>query len=240
MVFIAIWNCTASKLWSGRGFNARLNFLRNAVPVAATEAVGRAGGLPWIFAAPEYAFSNANSEEAKAAVQVSTGLERDLINAARALSGTNQTMVLAPGTVPVVEGSRPERWARNTSYGFFNGAQVWRVDKRKGVGEVSQEELIHRYMVFRSGVGYATATIAGTTYGIEICADACNAGTLPVHVQRHLILASGADVKHTHDMSTELKIIADVGGFGVYKQRQAIEPYGEADVEDTKMYYFVG
>lgn len=235
MTFIAIWNCSGTPAWYSRGFNRRIATFRNAVTTAGAEAVQLVGRQNWIFVAPEYAFSNMHGGSDKAAEQVSTALELQFRNAALGLSGVHRPMVCAPGTIPVVEGQRPVRRARNTSYGFFNGAQVWRLDKRRGVGEVDNSGM----MVFQSGVGFATANVGGITYGIEICADACNAGTLRVDVERHIILAAGADSEHTHDRSTEMKIIADPGNYGVWHHDAGkVEPYNTVVVDGTDLHYY--
>lgn len=249
--FIAIWNCVGARNWSGKGFPARVNSMRLAVAAAVVEAGAVAAGTTWLFTAPEYAFGNAEAGLRKAAVQVSTALETKLINTMTQLTTTHPAMILAPGTIPVWEGQRGVRTARNTSYGFYNGAQVWRVDKRQGVGEVTQSEELNRLLRFRPGLGHVTAVVATNTYGVEICKDATAGGTLPGTVERHLILGQG--VSHyvpgfAHlsiaNKATQLQIVAEPGGYGVWDYRVhavgiQILPYRHEDVDGVRIYYYL-
>lgn len=247
--FIAYWDCTISAGLNGHGFlmgwnnkslKARIIALRLAVQTAAAEALAQGlRGNTWIFAAPEYAFANAEAGLNKPAVHVSTAQELELRNALAGLTNVYGTLLIAAGSVPVWEGQRGARVARNTCYGYYGGAQVWRVDKRRGVGEVTQDEERNRHLVFRPGTGFASVNVAGNTYGVEICADATGGGTLPGNVQRHIVVGQGVGFAAIANKSTELLVVAAMGTHGVYdNHRNAIASYANAHLGDVTMYYY--
>lgn len=249
--FIAYWDCTISggwnmhgySGWNNKGFKARLAALRLAVQAAAAEAVNvNLHGNTWIFTGPEYAFGNASTNgggPAKPAIHVNTTLETQLRNTLAALTNVYGTLLLVPGTIPVWEGQRGARTARNTCYGYYGGAQVWRVDKLRDVGEVSLEESRNRYLVFRSGAGYASVAVNGNTYGTEICADATHGGTLPNQVERHIVVGQGVGQPAIANKSTEFLIVAAAGTYGVYDDHlNAVASYGNEAVGDVTLYYY--
>jgi hypothetical protein len=243
--FIAFWNCTLVDGWQRKRFDERLTALASAVFTAEIEMRMRMTNInsTWIFVAPEYAFAGVDRDAPKPAEHVSTETERELLNEMARLTRDYRNLLLAPGSIPV----RDENQGRNSAHAYFGGRPVWRVDKCVGVGEVTPQEAAARTLIFRPGLGYASAEVDNIRYGAEICRDSTGSGTLPGPVQRHIVVGQGVGVGIGKDYicnkATELLIVADPGAFGVYNcstpAKTQVRSCGNETALGCKLHYFV-
>ena len=236
MPFVAIWNCSVVDAWRTKTLDQRITALHAAVFTANVEAKMKSATADWIFVAPEYAFAApAVHGMTYPAVHVTALQEGTFRNALSAISEKYPTLVLAPGTIVVTDA--PNR-GRNTGYGYRNNAQLWRVDKRTNVSEVPAT------MTFQAGTGQASANVGGTTYGMEICADATGGGTLPAQVNRHIVVGAGVGHAAIANKALDVQIVADGGNYSVTRYNNgnggtAVRSYKSEKSLDVPLYYYV-
>ena len=243
--FIAFWNCTMVEGWQKKKFSQRLTAMAAAVFTAEVEMRMKMSNInsTWIFVAPEYAFAAIDRDAPKPAEQVTTKTEKKLLDEMARLTKDYRNLLLAPGSIPV----REDQHARNTAHAYFRGLPVWRCDKCVGVGEVTSTESVERTLMFKSGLGYATASVDDVIYGAEICKDSTGEGTLPKAVQRQIVVGQGVGVGSGKDYiaikATEFLVVADPGAFGVWdcstSTKKKILPYGNESVLGAKLHYLV-
>lgn len=244
-MFIAFWKCTLAPAWSAMAFAERVRIFKAAVGMAAVERISKVGRVgTWLFAAPEYAFSNPDRGRAKAAEQVDRVDERTLVKALVDLTTERDGLLPIPGTIVVRESNGPQWYtARNTSHAFFAGRPVWKFSKIGNIGETTPQEAASRELTFAAGLGHGSGNVGGTTFGGEICRDATGAGTLPGAVQCHVILGQGVGHGLIANKATELQIVADFNAHGVYDYRagrngREIRSYDKGTIHGTELFYY--
>ena len=241
-LFVSFWNCTLSAGWQDKSFAERITALGAAAFNANLEARARRAAL-WLFVAPEYAFAGPDQGDAKPAEQVPATDETTLTGMLSALTHRYDNLLIAPGTIAVKEGPASARKARNTSHAYHGGNPVWNFSKCRGVGEVTAEEARFKLLVFRPGLGSATATVAGTLFGAEICADATGTGTLGQAVAVHVVLGQGVGAVTIQNRATQYLVVADAAAYGVYDYRPGhggapVASYKHEDSLGTRLYYY--
>lgn len=247
---VAIWNCTIAPGWNAltmqrrlAAFGAAFHTARQKAGVTWTVSHAHADAPHCIFLAPEYAFADPDAGRAKPVEQTSADRVNDLLRRARELTQDHQGMLVFPGTVAFRERVASDYYrAWNAGFACYRGNILTRFEKRVSVGEVTPQDTIGTpRLSFTSGLGYGTFTVAGRTYGLEICADATNGGTLPNQVHVHMVVGQGVGAAAIANKGTQYLIVADPGNYAVVDQTGANRQkrIGSEDaLEGTRLHYF--
>lgn len=247
---VAIWNCTMGQNWNGLtmdrklvAFSAAFQKARQKAAITWSVSHDPAHAPHCIFVAPEYAFADPDAGNAKPAEQTSVASVDELVRTARALTQEHQGVLAIPGTVAFRERVTDDYFrAWNAGFAFYRGAVATRFEKRTGVGEVTPQDTIGAPRLgFMSGLGYGTFNAGGHSYGLEICADATNGGTLPARVDVHVVVGQGVGAAAIANKGDEYLVVGDPGNLAVVDSTVAnrVKRAGSEDtMEGTRIHYF--